>query len=199
MRRQRGMVLVSSLLLLLVVTIMALSMFHSFGIQEKIAGKTREKQRALQAATSVHQYAEWWLVNVSNAPLAVNANLPSNADTVCSGTIVATTTLGGQICTVTLTATGNTPVNVPWNNPPAGVAYSPPGMNITGGPVVNTSVPDVYAGQPYFYIADLGLLPSGRGEVYQIDAYSYGLNANTVAVVESTIAISCIVCNPGAL
>jgi type IV pilus assembly protein PilX len=192
------MVLVSSLLLLLVVTIMALSMFHSFGIQEKIAGNTREKQRAVQAATTVHQYAEWWLVNVSPAAHAVNANVPSSADTVCSGAIVATATLGGQICTVTLTSTGNTPTNVPWTNPPIGVAYTPPGMNITGA-VVNPAVPDVYAAQPYFYIADLGLLPTGRGEVYQIDAYSYGLNDNTLAVIESTVAISCIVCNPGAL
>ena len=52
-RSQSGIVLVSSLLLLLVVTIMALSIFRSFGIQEKIAGNTRDKQRALQVAMSV--------------------------------------------------------------------------------------------------------------------------------------------------
>ena len=39
---QRGVVLVSSLLLLLVVTIMALSMFRSFGIQEKVAGMAQK-------------------------------------------------------------------------------------------------------------------------------------------------------------
>ena len=55
------MVLVSSLLLLIVVTIIALSMFRSFGIQEKIAGNMREKQRALQAAVSAEVYAEVWL------------------------------------------------------------------------------------------------------------------------------------------
>ena len=58
---QRGVVLVSSLLLLIVVTIIALSMFRSFGIQEKIAGNVREKQRALQAAESAQVYAEVWL------------------------------------------------------------------------------------------------------------------------------------------
>jgi len=58
---QRGMVLVSSLLLLIVVTIIALSMFRSFGIQEKIAGNVREKQRALQAAVSAESFAENWL------------------------------------------------------------------------------------------------------------------------------------------
>jgi len=35
--RQRGIVLITSMLLLLVVTIMAVSMFRSFGTQEKIA------------------------------------------------------------------------------------------------------------------------------------------------------------------
>ena len=38
-------------------------MFRSFGMQEKIAGNMREKQRALQAAVSAEQYAEWWLSN----------------------------------------------------------------------------------------------------------------------------------------
>src|SRR5271163_127073 len=58
---QCGMVLVSSLLLLIVVTIIALSMFRSFGIQEKIAGNMREKQRALQAAITAEVFAEAWL------------------------------------------------------------------------------------------------------------------------------------------
>ena len=36
--RQRGVALVTSLLLLVIITILALSMFRSFGTQEKIAG-----------------------------------------------------------------------------------------------------------------------------------------------------------------
>ena len=60
--------LVSSLLLLLVVTIVALSMFRSFGIQEKIAGNMREKQRALQAAVTAQQFAEVWLANNGGNP-----------------------------------------------------------------------------------------------------------------------------------
>ncbi len=70
---QTGIVLVSSLLLLLVVTIMALSIFRSFGIQEKIAGNTREKQRALQGAISAQQFAESWIafsISVTNAVAA---------------------------------------------------------------------------------------------------------------------------------
>src|SRR5205807_8509264 len=42
--RQRGMVLVTALLLLVVVTLLAVGMFRSFGLDEKIAGNVREKQ-----------------------------------------------------------------------------------------------------------------------------------------------------------
>ena len=42
---ERGIALVSSMLLLLIITILALSMFRSLGTQEKIAGNVREKDR----------------------------------------------------------------------------------------------------------------------------------------------------------
>ena len=38
-------------------------MFRSFGLDEKIAGNMREKHRALTAAETAEQYAEWWLSN----------------------------------------------------------------------------------------------------------------------------------------
>src|SRR5215468_12550182 len=63
---QQGMALVSSMLLLLIITILVVSMFRSFTIQEKIAGNVREKQRALHAAESAEQYAEWWLTFGNN-------------------------------------------------------------------------------------------------------------------------------------
>jgi type IV pilus assembly protein PilX len=187
---QSGIVLVSSLLLLLVVTIMALSIFRSFGIQEKIAGNTREKQRALQSAMSVEQFAESWLVNSSNAPTAVNAGIAPAADITCTATADANAG-GGQLCSNALAA----PTSVPWA---IGVNYAPPSMNYTGT-TPYTITNDVYFARPQFYISDMGPLASADGEVYKVDAYSYGISANTVAVVESTFAITCIVCNPGGL
>ena len=41
--RERGMALISAILLLLVLTILSVGMFRSFGLQERIAGNTREK------------------------------------------------------------------------------------------------------------------------------------------------------------
>src|ERR1700692_2073183 len=82
--RQHGMALISGLLLLVVVTILAISMFRSFGIQARIAGNTREKQRALHAAEGAQAYAEWFL----SLPGGANAN----AGTKCSGVVQISTT-----------------------------------------------------------------------------------------------------------
>jgi len=84
----RGMVLVTALLMLIVVTILALAMFRSFGLDEKIAGNLREKQRALSAAETAEQYAEYWLTTgggSANAVLGVcTSPAPANAPTICT-------------------------------------------------------------------------------------------------------------------
>jgi type IV pilus assembly protein PilX len=198
--QQRGIVLVSSLLLLLVVTIMALSIFRSFGMQEKIAGNTREKQRALQSAVGADNYAEWWIANSSNAPLAVAAGIASTASTTCSAVIdgnLNPTKI--QICSNTMASLGMSPATmspgtVPWNA--AGTTYAPANlMNIAGAAVVNTGVTDAYYQKPEFYVTDLGPVATGSGELYKVDAASYGLTPSTVAVVESTLAVTCATCS----
>ena len=191
---QRGVVLVTSLLLLLVVTVMALSMFRSFGMQERIAGNVREKQRALQVANSTQEYAEWWLANQSGAIYAVSQGSAAAADVTCGNTVVdANAPVGaGQICIDTLRIRGISaatwPSSIPSAGPTMGVLYTPPGMS-----AVN------YAVRPGFYIADAGALATARGEVYQVDAYGFGLTSNAISVVESTVAVTCIVCNVGGL
>jgi type IV pilus assembly protein PilX len=175
LRRQRGIALITSMLLLLVVTIMAVSMFRSFGMQEKIAGNTREKQRALAAAISAQQYAEWWLSN-STAPVALACTAKVNS-------------INTQVCT-------NAPVNVsnvPWMLAGAkvGVTYTPfttNGNTLSG--TTGTPTTTSYYDAPVFYITDLGVPAGGSGEVYQIDAVGYGGTANAVAVVESTYMIT---------
>jgi type IV pilus assembly protein PilX len=181
---QRGVVLISSLLLLIVVTIIALSMFRSFGIQEKIAGNMREKQRALQAAESAQVFAEIWLSN--------NGTGPSVA---CTGMLDGT--IGqGQICANTLPTAVADVTSVPWSigGQPVGVTYLPTGaanMSIKTAASVADLLNPSYFGTPTFYISDMG--PSADatipGEVYQVDAYGYGGSSNTVAVVESTYAV----------
>ena len=189
-RIQSGMVLVSSLLLLIVVTIIALSMFRSFGIQEKIAGNMREKQRALSAAISAQEFAENWLMNnATQAPVDCTANA-----VVLNGNVGQ-----GQICTTasalkTVVPNGDV-TTVPWTiaGAPVGVTVLPSGMSVsttTSVSAANLANPTYY-GTPTFYISDMGASadPNIPGEIYQIDAYGYGGAAGTVAVVESTYAV----------
>lgn len=173
---QRGIVLVSSLLLLIVVTIMALSMFRSFGTQEKIAGNLREKHRAVQAAESAEQYAEWWLNNnASSTPAVCNNLLSANIGQ-------------GQICSNKLSAADSGILTVPWQfgGVDVGVTYKPPTMTVTTTSAVNT-----YYDTPRFYIADMGTSadPSIPGEIYQIDSVGFGGTTSATAIVESTFAV----------
>jgi type IV pilus assembly protein PilX len=166
---QRGMALITSLLLLIVVTIMGVSMFRSYGIQERIAGNTRDKQRAINAAVSAQQYAETWL-STTAAPVAA----------VCAGPVSSAI---GQVCSNSLAV----PSNVPWASY---VFYAPFGATNVIDPV--NATPDSYFAIPEYYITDLGANANAGspGEVYQIDAVGYGGTANTVAVVESTYLIT---------
>jgi type IV pilus assembly protein PilX len=185
---QRGMVLISSLLLLIVVTIIALSMFRSFGIQEKIAGNMREKQRALSAAVSAQQYAESWLMN--------NA---TSASVQCVAGVLNGNVGQGQICNTNTALKNVLPggdvTTVPWTigGAQVGVTYLPTGMSVsttTSYSAANVANPTYY-GTPTYYISDMGASfdPSIPGEIYQIDAYGYGGAAGTVAEVESTYVV----------
>lgn len=188
--RMRGMALISSLLLLLIITILALSMFRSVGLQGRIAGNTREKERALHAAEAALTYAEYWLSN-GNASTAS----PTLCDTTANNWLNAN--LGqGQICSNALASV----ITIPWTvaGQQVGVQYNP-GLAMTiqaaGG------AQGSYAQLPTFYIADLGPSATDAGsEVYQVDAVGYGGNSNTVAVVESTYEVgSGVTCHIGCL
>ena len=184
---ERGVALVTSLLLLLIITILALSMFRSFGTLEKIAGNMREKDRALHAAVSVQQYAEWWLTQpagsiAASSPVTCTVGAPLNAN---AGQ--------GQICT-SASSLANLGINatqqLPWWA--TYVQYTPAGM------VAGTGGND-YAWTPGFYIVDLGLAADAAGEAYQITAFSSGGTTGTVAVVESTYEVQQGVVNRGGL
>jgi type IV pilus assembly protein PilX len=187
-RAQRGLVLVSSLLLLLVVTILAVSMFRNFGVEEKIAGNTREKQRALMAAEAAQQYAEWWLAQGNgNLTVPCNSLLSANAGQ-------------GAVCTNSLPAMDPTGFNnvanvaLPWTiaAKQVGTTYLPIDP-MTGAQMVinaNGGSATSYYKAPVFYISYLGLTLAGTSSLYQIDAVAYGGNQSAVAIVESTYMLT---------
>jgi type IV pilus assembly protein PilX len=178
---QRGMVLVTALLMLIIVTILAVAMFRSFGLDEKIAGNLREKQRALNAAETAEQFAEYWL--------SVGGGSTNSGPINCTGMATAT---APQICNNPLV----TPAILPWQvaGNPVGVTYTPSvGTAMT---VTTTPAQGSYYATPAFYITYLGANPLGT--IYQIDAQGYGGSPDTVAVVESTYivqtSVKCLGC-----
>ena len=168
---QAGMALISGLLLLVVLTVLAMSMFRGYGTQQKISGNVREKQRAVSAAVAAQQFAEFWLSN--NTP-------PPAGD--CTGINVSAVP---QVC-------NNSPdfTVVPWvlGNQPVGITFA----NFNTTAQVNSTQPTqgTYFSTPMYYVTDLGQSAAGPGEVYQIDATGWGGTTDTVAVVESTFLLA---------
>lgn len=184
--RQGGLVLISSLLLLLIITIIAVSMFRSFGVQEKIAGNFREKERATHAAEEAQEYAEWWLTS----------SYDTGVTAVCNSVIDANTQVSSvQVCSNALPKyVAGSVATVPWkiNGVEVGVTYTPPGMIVSATPSAGT-----YAQPPSFYISYLGVCKDNlQASCYQIDAVGYGGTDQAVSVVESTYEVSSGVRSP---
>jgi type IV pilus assembly protein PilX len=170
---QRGMVLITALLLLIVVTILAVGLFRSFGLDEKIAGNVREKHRAVNAAETAEEYAEWWLAN---------GYAGSGTGTTCTGLVAAAV---GQVCSNAMTNAAAVPM--PWS---IGVTYAaPPSMAITPTDGPSLGQQNTYYYAPTFYISYLGTSPNGLGTVYQIDAAGYAGSPDTAAVIETTYLV----------
>jgi type IV pilus assembly protein PilX len=166
--RDAGFVLIASLLILVVLTIIAVAMFRSFGLQELMAGNLREKTRAIEAANSALSYAEWWL-NQNNTGTGIScAAAPSPAGTarVCSNQLSNPTTLSNWTPASTYTLPSST-------------------ISTSGGQ-------GTYYASPKFYIQYLGLDATKNATVYLVTALGYGGNANALAVVQSTYAFTAI-------
>jgi type IV pilus assembly protein PilX len=186
--RQRGLVLVTSLLMLVLVTILAIGMFRSFGVNERIAGNLREKQRALNAAETAEQFAEQWLSSGVTAPAVT-----------CNSVVVYTAATPGQICSFTMQSQGADPAVLPWavGGNPVGVTYlpsTPALMSISTSGGFNT-----YYQSPGYYIGFLNTATVNgvTTTIYQIDAVGYGGSSNTAAVVEATYQVQAVTRNLG--
>jgi type IV pilus assembly protein PilX len=179
---QHGMALIAAMLLLLVITILGVGMFHSFGIQERIAGNTREKHRALHAAETTQ-------VHVENT---LKGNQGANATTgvVCAASVVAEVPPAIQICTNTLASVATNMATLPLNigGTEADVTYTPPGIT------VGSNSSNVYFELPRYYVSFInGSYNQTTGvstNTYTIDALGYGGTANSMAEVESTYIVN---------
>jgi Tfp pilus assembly protein PilX len=194
---QRGVALVSAMLLLIVMTILALYMFRGNGIQELIAGNIREKQRAIQTAEAAELYAEMWLATGGNGATDVDCSGVTlvtwpNVAAWPNGSLACNSTLASRIGAATSVTT------VPWKVSGAGAEigfeYFPGATTGTGDLNVQKTAPgaDTYYQVPRFYI---GLLQSnGRQALYRIDAWNYASTPSTASVVESNYLVTCTAC-----
>lgn len=180
-RRQRGVVLIVALALLLTLSFLAVGMFRSLGLEERITGNTREKQHAFFAAQSALQYAEFWLSTG-------NAGLPS----AC-----ATTSTTPQVCTQATTPSQQTLATTEWNTN-FGTTFVPPPIVVNGTPTTQMASNQYYA-DPQFGITYLGPDPGKPGaSLYQVTSQGFGGNPNAVAVVQSVYSVgsggTCVSC-----
>lgn len=97
--RQRGFILVTSLIFLVLMTLLGLSLFGSFNTNQTISSNFREKQRAEDAAQAAVNYAEYWLDTQAMA----NSPAPPPQGIVCGATSNPTPTTP-VICTQPLPA-----------------------------------------------------------------------------------------------
>jgi len=182
---QQGIVLATALIILMVMSVLAVSMMRNFGSLERIADNTRDKQRAFNAAQNSLQYAEWWLTQGNGG-----------AGAPCSGMLVAT---AAQVCSnalvsTTASATNAQLVDVPWKTSDGralGVDYTPPNMATTGGA-------DSYASGTRWYVTSLGVDPTASLQLYQVSAMAYGGALTSVAVVQSVYGVRTNIINAGA-
>jgi type IV pilus assembly protein PilX len=184
-RKEGGFVLIASLIMLLIMTVLAVSMYHSFTEQENIASNTKEKGRAFQIAQSTLQYAEYALLhNSASLPAAANCPVttPLTALTICSNAVnPLTPSSSNSVMTL-----GN---GMQYTSMVPAITTSTSGGNLT------------YYNYPQFYLEYLGAAPGGLGgQIYQVTALGYGSTANAVAVVQSTYELStntkCLSCGP---
>lgn len=171
----RGFALITALLVLVMLTLLALSMFHGFGLQQKIAGNTREKERALQGAESALQYGEWWL---SQAKL-----LRDDLGVPCNAPIVINKPSDMRLCHDALATPGSPST---WTG---ASTYTPPNMKVAaGGGLVmdgNQQTDINYAKAPQVYVSYLGYNGTKTAVLYSVTATGYGGTPDTSAVVQS--------------
>jgi type IV pilus assembly protein PilX len=167
---ERGFVLVSCILILVVMALLALSMFRSVGIQHRVAGIVRDKQQALTAAIAAERYAEWW----------VNSGDPK-AYTEASSTACLQVTSVPQACDSSNEIAA--PQSLPWSvgGAAVGSTFAPSSLLLaTGTPTANA-----LSQAPGYYIVLEKIGPCYSYYKYRITAYGYGGSSNSAAVVQS--------------
>ncbi|CAG9176556.1 hypothetical protein LMG23992_03310 [Cupriavidus laharis] len=180
-RTAGGFVLVVGMLFLVIMTLFAVAMFRSVGVQESIAGNTRDKQRAFEAAHNAMKYGERWL-----------GLGKGGTGTDCEASVTTATAPNGiQVCRAALAR----PMALPWATR---ADYRPPTMTVAaGGGMAGADIN--YQRQPGLYVQYLGATPDQRFQLYRVSAAGFGGNEDTAAVLQSTVEVGDGITDHGSL
>jgi type IV pilus assembly protein PilX len=86
-RREAGAILVTSMLLLLVLTVLAIAMMRMTNMQERMAGNTRDLGLAFQGAEAALRSGERYIAGLIDAPVWQTA-LPCEPSRVCNENVL---------------------------------------------------------------------------------------------------------------
>ncbi len=177
-RREQGFILVTGLLFLVVMTLVGLALFRSTGLLDRLTTNTRDKQRSFEAAEAAVEYGVWWLQQPSGGTVGSCA---SNSGADISTFKVCQEALSTSLSTIAVVDGSSS-----WTT--KAFSYTPPNMTVaTGGGMSSTNAIDVnYFKAPGLYLESLGLSADNKTQFYQITAYGYGGDSNTVTVVRGT-------------
>jgi type IV pilus assembly protein PilX len=167
-KRQRGYLMVVSLLIILLITVMSISMAKSFFQEEGMAGNLREKSRSFAAAQAGLRYAEKFASTngrVAGSTCAASGILA--AGTICNNQVQPSTTNGGA------------PLQAYWPMPTPSSTVATFSNNATG---------DAFYATPGVYIQWWG--PLNGGAVYVVTAFGYGGTQNSVSMVQSILQVN---------
>jgi type IV pilus assembly protein PilX len=170
--REEGFALIAGLLFLVITSLIGVAMLRGSGVQERIAGNTRDKQRAFTVAQSTLQIGEWWLEQGNG-----------NTGAACTHVTSATDASGLRVCADPL----SDPSTLPWDGR---TDYQPAQLAVSadGGMAADGSLN--YRAAPGVYIRYVGFSGDGTGQLFDVSAFAYGGKSDTAAVVESTYRVS---------
>jgi type IV pilus assembly protein PilX len=171
-RREQGFILVTGLLFLVVMTLIGLALFRSTGLLDRLTANSRDKQRSFEAAEAAVEYGVWWLGTPTGG---TQGSCAANSNATVASIVVCKEPLSTSLSTV---------AGMSWAD--KAFSYTPPNMTVaTGGGMANTTDVNYYKA-PGLYIENLGLSSDGKSQFYQITAFGYGGDTNTVTVLRGT-------------
>lgn len=179
-RRQRGAILIVSLLMLLVMTLIGVTAVSTTTLEEKMAGNTRQRQLAFQAADSALRDAESWL--------NTNIKTVSQFETAFSGT-------PAELYWVRQPRPGDTVRAVPMD------IYDGYAWGVGNSQQPATAVHTGTQNPPRYVIEYMGRIgeppldytePDNRRYAFRITAIGWGTNNGTTFTTQSTFRIPLI-------